>query len=411
VLIQRRALFVGAFLAATIAAGCGGGSGPSPLAPNSAVSPGSSVSTIVGVPGTAGTLSLPAVAGITPAFALNSGAPAGLSVTTTVSTVAPAGALPASNARRAAAAASPSPTPTALPSPFLFMTATFSANVPAGVVASEILTFASPGVAVSPNGVVTCQIDDLSTNPVALLGTIAGVVSGSTATFTNGQTGPALTGGHTYLFQFYIQPNTVTVPTPTPSPSPTGSGGPSPSPSPTSSRSATAPPLYTLTGATATTASVTPPTAPGPLTVPASGTYGTYSAQVTFQFGAASSSAAYTMTAALGSTANDISPANTFPFYTGSAAVPLFYAELTPSAAVVFPQTPAINVTVSSFGSRNSCSLYVYSNTTGNTGYQWVQVPQTTVNVTGNTVSIPSVAPIGTLNLLPNQANLAFVGC
>lgn len=254
------------------------------------------------VPGTAGTLSLPAVAGITPAFVLNSGAPAGLSMTATVGTVAPAGALPAANARRAAAAASssPSPAPTAVPSPFLFMTVTFSANVPAGVVASEILSFDSVGGAValatlSANGFVFAQIDDLSTNPATLIGTIQGAVSGSTVTFSNGLTAPALTGGHPYLFQFYVASTSPTPsPTPTASPTATASGAsPSPSPTATSSGTATAPPLFTVTGATATTASVTPPTAPGALTVPASGPgYGTYSAVATFQFGAATSTAA-----------------------------------------------------------------------------------------------------------------------
>jgi hypothetical protein len=430
VLIQRRALFVGAFLAAVIAAGCGGGSGPSPVAPSPVVSPGSSITSLVGVPTTAGTLSLPAIAGITPAFGLNSGAPAGLTMTATVSTIAPAGALPASNARRpqAATSASPSPAPTAPPSPFLFVTVTLSANVPASVFASEILTFASPGGAVSVNGIVSCQIDDLSTNPASSLGTLQGVVSGSTVTFSN-MSGAALTGGHPYLFQFYVQPVSP-APSPTgsgsagPSPSPTASGA-SPSPSPTasgatpapsptatatSSGTATAPPLFTFSGPSSTTASVTPPTAPGPLVAPAIGGYGTYNAHVTVQFGAPTSSAAFTLTGALGSTAADISPSSSFPYYTGSAATPLFYTEITPSAAVTFSQTPSINVTVSSFGSSNSCSLYVYSNT-GGSAYQWVQVPGTLVNVTGTSVAIPASAPIGTLNLLPSQANLAFVGC
>lgn len=415
-LFQRRAIFIGAFLAATIAAGCGGGSGPSPLAAPAA-SPGSSISSLVAVPGTAGTLSLPAVAGITPAFGLNSGAPVGLTMTATVSTVAPAGALPASNARRPAAATSPTPAPTAVPIPFLFMSVTFSANVPAGVVASEILTYGSNGTPngalTSVNGVVTCQIDDLSANPATVIGTIQGVVSGATATFINGTSGgPALIAGHNYLFQFYIQPASGPTPTPSPSPTATGSSAPTPSPTATASGTATAPPQFTLSGASATTASVTPPTAPAPLVVPASGPgYGTYSATATFQFGAATTTAAYTMTASLGSTSADISPAAQFPFYTGSAATPLFYAQLTPSVAVAYSQTPAINVTVSSFGSHNSCSLYIYTNTGGAT-YVWVQVPGTTVNVSGTTVAIPAAAPIGSaVNLLPNQANLAFVGC
>lgn len=298
------------------------------------------------------------------------------------------------------------------------MTVTFSADVPAGVVASEMLTYSGAGGAVTPvNGVISCLILDLSTTPATVIGTIPGVVSGSTVTFVNGTSPPALAGGHPYLFEFYVQsptPAPSASPTPTASPTATASGAsPSPSPSPTatSSGSATAPPQFTVTGATATTASVTPPTAPGPLVVPASGPgYGTYSAHATFQFGAATSTAAYTMTAALGSTAADISPSNSFPYYTGTDATPLFYVQLTPSAAVTFSQTPSVSVTVSSFGSHNSCSLYIYSNT-GGSAYQWIQVPNTTVNVSGTSVSIPAATPVGALNLLPNQANLAFIGC
>ena len=252
----------------------------------------------------------------------------------------------------------------------------------------------------SINGIVACQIDDLSTTPATLIGTLQGVVSGSTVTFSNG-TPPALIGGHPYLFQFYVaapatptpSPTATASPTPSPSPTATGSSSPGPSPSPTSSGSATAPPLFTVTGATTTSSTITPPAVPGPLTVPASGPgYGTYTSQVTFQFPAATSTAPYTMTAALGSTAADINPSNSFPYYTGSAATPLFYAQLTPSVEVTFAQTPSINVTVTSFGSKNSCSLFTYGSNNGSP-YQWQLVPGTTVNVSGTSVSIPGGRP------------------
>ena len=157
---------------------------------------------------------------------------------------------------------------------------------------------------------------------------------------------------------------------------------------------------------------MTPPATPGPLVVPVTGGYGTYGAHVTIQFGAATSTATYTMNVKLGSTAADISPAAQFPFYTGSAATPLFYALFTPSAEVTFAKTPAVTVTANSFGSSNLCSLFIYSQV-GNGPFAWTQVPGAQANVAGSTVTIPAVGPPPgqTIDFQPAQTQLAFVGC
>jgi len=407
------------FLAATIVAGCGGGSTSAPV-PAVSASPGNSITSLVGVPGTAATVSLPAVSGITPAFGVSAGAPAGLTMSVTESTTAP---TTSDVVRKTASGTSITP--------FLYISVTFSANVNAGIVASEMLTLSS---SLPTNVGYYCLITDSTTT--ATIGTYGPVVPvDGSVTIPNGTSGPSFSAGQTYLFAFYYQ----TLPSPTPSP--TGSGGASPTPTPTGGASptptptggasptptpvptatatvagsATAPPLFTLSGASASTASVTPPTAPGPVTVPASGSpgYGTYGAHLTLQFGAATSSAAYSMNVSLGSTSADISPSGAFPFYTGSAATPLFYFELTPSTTVTFTQTPSGTVTVTNgFGSSNTCSLFVYENSGGST-YQWMQISSTLTNVSGNSVTIPAAAPPPGLSveLTPTAANLAFIGC
>jgi hypothetical protein len=379
------------------------------------------VSTLVAIPGTAGTVSLPAVAGVTPAFGIAAGAPAGLTMTTSTSTTAPA----SSEARKTDSGATITP--------FLYITATFSANVNAGIIASEILTLPS---SLPTNVGYYCVIFDITTTtPSQLAGPYGPVVPvNGSVTIPNGTSAPAFSTGHTYAFEFYYQSLASPTPTPTatatatgtgasPSPSPTGTGAspsptptgsaaptPSPSPTPTLAGTATAPPNFALTGATATTATVTPPTAPGLLVLPASGGYGTYGAHVSVQFGTESTNAAFALSAGLGSTSADISPAGQFPFFSGSVT-PLFYFAIESSAAVTFTQTPSIAITVTSLPS-DTCSLYIYANT-GGSAYQWVQVPGTTVNFFGYSFSIPAVAPVGGTNLsIPaNQTQLGFVGC
>lgn len=396
------------FLAATIAAGCSGGNTQAPV-PAATASPGGSVTTLIAIPGTAATVSLPAVAGVTPAFGIGAGAPSGLTMSASASTTAPA----ASVARKADAGATITP--------FLYITATFSANVNSGIIASEILTLSSS----LPTTVgYYCAIFDITTATPSEIGGPFGPVlpvNGS-VTIPNGTAGPGFTSGHTYAFEFYYQALASPTPTPSPtasgaspSPSPTASGAsPSPSPSPTatSAGTATAPPNFTLSGATATAGNVSPPATPGLLVLPASGGYGTYNVHISIQFGSATTTAPFTLSAGEGSTAGDISPSGQFPFYTGSAATPLSYVAIESSAAVTFTQTPTISVSVSSLPGSNSCSLYIYANT-GGSAYQWVQVPGTLVNVFGTSFTIPAASPVGgpNLNIPANQTQEAFVGC
>lgn len=415
------------FLAAAVFAGCAGGStGSTPsVQPSNSPSPGPTGVALVAIPGSAGTVSLPTIGFVTPAFGIAVGAPAGLTMRATESFTAPSNApAPSSRVRKTALS-----TPTI--APFLYVTATFSANVPAGVVASEVLAYSSTSVISGLN--FYCEVDDLTASPAGKIVTFGpATASGQTVTISNsipGSVGPALTAGKTYLFQFYDlpipgptpTPTATPVPTPTPTPTatpsatPTPSAAPSTSPTPTPVPTGTATPVpaFAFTGASATTASVTPPTPPGPLVVPATGGYGTYNAQVTIQFGAETTTSPFTMTLALGSTAADISPAGSFPFYTGSAATPLFYMLFTPSAAVSFAQTPVITVTASSFASSNLCSLFIYANGNGGGAYSWVQVPGAQANVSGSSVTIPAAPPPPgfTIDLFPNKTQLAFVGC
>jgi hypothetical protein len=431
VFFQRRLVFGVMVFAATIVAGCAGSSTSNPtpaVQPSATASPNQSGVQFIAIPGTAGIVSLPGLSGITPGFGIGAGAPAGLTMNASEGFSAPANApAPSSVARKTAA------TTTGI-TPFLFVTATFSAAVPAGLIASEVVSFASNLTTTGLN--FFCELDDITTSTASKIATFgpATTVNG-TVTISNtvgGGSVPALVTGHTYLFQYYDLPIPGPTPSPSPSPAPTAtpSGGatPSPSPSPTAAPTttptaaptaaptgpATPVPAFTFSGPNTTSASVTPPTVPAALVLPAvaSPGYSTYSAHVSIQFGAATSSGAYTMRAALGSTAADISPAGSFPFYTGSAATPLFYVLLTPNVPVTFSQTPSVMVNVASFGSSNTCSLFIYGNTGGST-FSWLQVPGTLVNVSGTSVTIPAVAPPAglTLNFLPTQTQLAFVGC
>jgi hypothetical protein len=413
----RRYVLSALVLGAAIVAGCAGGStggGPVPGAQTSASPTPASNVLFFAIPNQAGTLSLPLISNITPAFGFQAGAPSGLTLNATESTSAP-GNAPAPSSMTRKSASVPAGT-----TPFLYLTVKFSADVPSGVLASEILNLSGT---LSTGLNVFCEIDDITSATATKIGTLGPVALTSTAVFANPTTDTTLTGGHTYLFQFYTEAVVPATPTPspsptasgatpTPSPSPTGNASPTPSPVPTvtSAGTATAPPVFAFGGPVGSTATVTPPTVPGPL-VPAvgAGGYGTHAAHVSIQLGAATTTAAYSMSGALGSV-GDL-PGN-FPFYTGSAATPLFYIQLTPSAAVSFSQLPAIAVTVNSFGSNNTCSLFIYANT-GGSAYQWVQVPSTLVNVSGTSVSIPAASsPVGTsVNYSPTSAQVGFIGC
>jgi hypothetical protein len=72
-----------------------------------------------------------------------------------------------------------------------------------------------------------------------------------------------------------------------------------------------------------------------------------------------------------------------------------------------------ITVTASSFGSSNTCSLFIFANGSGGGAYSWLQVPGAQANVAGTTVTIPAVGPPPgfTIDFFPNKTQLAFVGC
>jgi hypothetical protein len=372
------------------------------------------------IPAAGGTIALPAMGGVAPSFTILAGAAAGTTGIFADGATAPASApAPSSTVRRGAALGV---------TPFLYITATFSTNVPGGVVADEVLELSNT---FSQTAGYLCELDDITSSPGTKLATYGPATPAGTTskvTIANGVTGsagPALIASHTYLFQFYVQPAASPSPSPTASPSPSPSASasasasptvsPSPSPSPVASATPTPGPsplgTYMFSGPTVTGATVTPPTAPAPLVVPATGTYGTYGVSMSIVFGSASTTAPFALTAALGSQSrNDISP-STYPFYTGTAATPLFYIQVTSSAPVTFPMTPAVTLTAMSYVGGNMCSLFIYTNTTG--GYVWTAVPGATGTINGSTVVIPSVTlPSGLIeNFSPGGSTPAFIGC
>jgi hypothetical protein len=420
VLDRRRVVLAGLLLAGTVIAGCAaGGSGPSPLAP--ATTAPSSATSVAVVPGTAGTVALPPFNGTTPAFAFVAGAPSGLTLSATQTTTAPSNApAPSSLARKAEALSGATP--------FLYITTTFSANVPAGVLSAEVLSLAS---SLPTTASYFCEVDDLTTGSTGKVATYGpGVLSNGTLTISNSGT-PVLLGGHTYLFQFYYltggpsptptatahatasptatatatataqstaQATATPTPTPTPTPSPTAPPTVSPTASPVPQ------PLYTFTGPSVSTSSITPPTQPS-LTIPASGVYGVYGVSVAISWGAETSSAPFVLTADLGSqSAGDIHPSS-YPFYTGGVVTPMFYLQVASSAPVVFAKTPAVTVSAATFPGAN-CSIWVYQNSGG--GFAWSQVAVSGYPA-GNVAAIPAVATSISIN--PGFATPLFVGC
>jgi len=398
------------FLAGTIVAGCSGGSTPAPPSAQPTTAPGTTTTSLLAVPGTAGTLALPAIGGLAPSFAIGSGAPGGLTLTAIESLSAPSHApvIVASAVRKTAATAV---------TPFLFIQATFSAGVPAGVVASEAVALA---ITLPQNADYYCEIDDITGGTASPVGTIGPVLpSNGTVTFSNGS-GGSLAAAHTYLFQFYELPIPAPTPTPsatptatpTPTPTATPSGSLSPTPSPTPTAPATPVPAFTFSGPSASAPSVIPPAAPAAIVVPATSAYGTYGAQATITWGASSGSSAFVLSTALGSSSSDISPFGQFPLYTGSAATPLFYMLISSTASVTFTSSPAVTVTVThGFGSSNACGFYIYANN-NSSGFSWQLVPGALANVSGNSVMIPAVSlGTNTANILPGKTTLAFIGC
>jgi hypothetical protein len=421
VLFQRRFVLVTMFLAGTIVAGCSGGSTPAPPTAQPTAAPGSSITSLVAVPGTAGSLALSSIGGNTPSFGINAGAPAGLTLTATESLIAPPHApVILASAVRKTASATPSPV-----TPFLFITATFSAAVPSGIVASEVIALASTLPQIAN---YFCEIDDITGGTASPLGTIGPIVPvNGSATFGNGSggAGQGLAAGHTYLFQFYELPIPAPTPTPTATATSTATATPSAAPSttqspavsptitptPTPTGPATPVPAFTFSGPSVSAPSANPSAAPAAMVVPATGSYGTFGAQATVTWGSSSGSSAFVLSTALG-TPGDISPGNQFPLYTGSAATPLFYVLVSTTAAVSFSQSPAITVTVShGFGSTNTCGLYIYADT-GSGPFSWQLVPGAQANVSGNSVTIPAVSlGSNTADLAPGKTTLAFVGC
>ena len=287
-----------------------------------------------------------------------------------------------------------------------------------------MLTLAGSLPATAPH---YCEIDDLtagSTGKVATYG--PGRLSNGTLTISNSST-PVLLAGHTYLFQFYYltggpsptptatahatasptatataTSTALATATPTATPAPTASPTAAPTASPTASP--VPQPLYTFSGPSVSTGTITPPTQPA-VTVPASGVYGTYGASVSFAWGAETTTAPFILTTSLGSQgAGDIHPTS-YPFYTGGVVTPMFYIQVASSASVAFTKTPAVTVTANSFPGAN-CSLWVYQNNGG--GFTWILVAGP-VFPGGNVASIPAVTTSVGIN--PGTATPLFVGC
>lgn len=405
----RRLLF--AFGVIAVAAGiaaCSGSSSvptPTPTATPTPTSAPASATTTFPIPQSAGSVTLPSAGGMTPALQFGSGAPVGITMTVTDTTIAPANAPAPSAIRRTQSIAGATP--------FFYIVATVSSNVAAQYLAGETLSLAGN---IPANVSFYVEFDDITASPATKLATtVAGTLSGGLVTFTNtGASGNnvTLTTGHTYLVQFYTAPasssspaptttpspsgSATPTPTPTPSPAPSGSGAPTPTPTPTASPSSgpTILPQYTFSGESATTGTITT-TSGSAATLPAYATSnGTISATLNFP---ASTNTSGTMTV------NDavlsaISGTPPFPAYTGSGTVIVYLQFLTSSADLGFPSTPYGPFTDTiAFPGSSGCFFAGYVNQSSN-AYTWTQVaPQSgyaTPTFANNvyTVTIPTVS-------------------
>ena len=190
----------------------------------------------------------PMVNGLSAAFNVLSGAPAGTSATVFSSTTAPTGVpLPSSIQRRAQAIGGAVS--------LVYVSIVLSQPVTTAFL-NEVLTSTST---LSANASYFVEIDDPSATP-AKITTITGKLSSGIVTFTNASGGsngvPILAANHAYVFQFYLVPATLPSPGSSPSPSPPSSPSPSssssPSVSPTPTPTPTAPPPGVLSVSPAT---------------------------------------------------------------------------------------------------------------------------------------------------------------
>ncbi len=204
-------------LGALTVAGCAGGSSGSSTPVTEPTVNGTSVLAVAN-----GSVPIPAAGGTSATFLTGPGAPANTIVTVTASTTAPANGVAPSALRRAAATGSTGP--------FYYVTFTVSASVPQSVFVSQVLTLAA-----APGAVTFYEeVDDTTSSPGAkLLTSPAGVVSGSTVTFTpQWAAGSTFVPGHTYTAMFYDVPGTAS-PAPSGAPTTAPSGGATPTPAPT----------------------------------------------------------------------------------------------------------------------------------------------------------------------------------
>jgi hypothetical protein len=240
-------------------AGCSGGAATSTplgsLLPTPTPVPPLTASGSVPLPTSASTVALPAVTGEPVAsLAIGAGAPAGVNITATTSTVAPSGAVAPSSVKRAAEAIAGAV-------PFYWVTFTVSTSVSASYFSGESVTL----TAVDPTTAsYYAEYDDITQSPGTKIASFGpATVANGVATIANsGVTPPTLLPSHTYLLQFYYIPAGTATPTPAPSGSasaaPSVSPGASSSPSAAPSAGASASPSAAPSG----TASSSPSAAP-----------------------------------------------------------------------------------------------------------------------------------------------------
>jgi len=206
-------------LAALAVAGCAGGSSGSSTPVTESSVNGTSVLSL-----TTGSVPVPAAGGTSATFLTGPGASADTVVSVSASTTAPANSLAPAAIRRTAAVTGVVP--------FYYVTFSVSVSTPQSVFVSQVLSLASPAAGVTYYE----EVDDTTSAPGSkLLTSPAGVVSGSTVTFTpQWAAGSTFVPGHTYTAMFYDVPGLAS---PTPAPSGASTAAPSgtvtPSPAPT----------------------------------------------------------------------------------------------------------------------------------------------------------------------------------
>jgi hypothetical protein len=379
-----------------LVASCGGGSSVN----TTPVATATSAPTVQSIPVSGGSLTLASSTSQVATLGFTAGAPAGIQLTASSSNTAPASAPVVTSLKR-----TPQSGPIAGAVPFFYVTFSVSANFSTQFLSSETVTLGPSNPTTATYGV---EFVDMSTTPPTALGDAGpATIGGLIATFVNGANAnsPTLTAGHTYLMMFFYIPAGTATPSPGPSStaSSSPSGSPSSSPSGSPSPSPSGSPSFTFSG------SSPDPTgcSSSQCAVPLMFTDGPLMLQATFN----SPTVTTTLNGNVATGASQISPSASFPFYTASGTVLLYFqASATPAAS--FPMTPGITLSGITASYPTGCIFYGYVAMGGSTP-AWTQIAPSSgaTHVSGGSVTIAPLTLGGgsTVDLSPTPFTGAIV--